>query len=119
MKSNHNGLLSIVPNDLAVTDMSKIQNEIKSQQYDSVSYLAWLLLICQRYKMKSNHNIRDNASCLQTAVTDMSKIQNEIKSQLSIHSGIIKLAVTDMSKIQNEIKSQLDLEEGLKFKCCY
>jgi len=56
MKSNHNKLFTVSSVAKAVINMSKIQNEIKSQHIFHTIYLF-------------------------NAVINMSKIQNEIKSQ--------------------------------------
>ncbi len=82
MKGNHNNESILIDVEKAVINMSKIQNERKSQRIPTALYT----------KM---------------AVINMSKIQNERKSQLDTNLKIEKKAVINMSKIQNERKSQL------------
>ena len=108
MKANHNHPSVHSLSKGAVVNISKIQNESKSQlllwlelrQWSCCQYFKdtkWkqittgelllsngyqLLSIFQRYKMKANHNPYWRGISEPLAVVNISKIQNESKSQL-------------------------------------
>ena len=116
MKAIHNRSLSNNWNDLAVFNISKIQNESNSQPlvYKILFYLScvqyikdtkwkqftttdilwcfkWVLCsIYQRYKMKAIHNSLVDMPFRLLAVFNISKIQNESNSQRSCFGIIYK-----------------------------
>ena len=117
MKGNHNPNQTYLQITIVVFNMSKIQNERKSQQeqrhlintlccVQHVKDTKWkeittyvtvkivglrLCSTCQRYKMKGNHNRNVSNKTNRIVVFNMSKIQNERKSQLLSHLKVNRI----------------------------
>ena len=101
-------------------NMSKIQNESKSQHLIAVYlWLICCLSICQRYKMKANHNLLfDVVTCPQVVYQYVKDTKwKQITTVLAWFSIYNKLFI-NMSKIQNESKSQQSLVAILYIKSC-
>ena len=93
---------------LLFINMSKIQNESKSQQAKGYSNeFIGCLSICQRYKMKANHNINNNVMWICWVVYQYVKDTKWKQiTTTKTSNGLVFLLFINMSKIQNESKSQ-------------
>ncbi len=115
MKANHNTIELIPVHLKGAFNISKIQDESKSQQSRIHAYILFrcfqyfkdtrwkqittrllmdiwqyvVLSIFQRYKMKANHNYIPRCTLLLIGAFNISKIQDESKSQLGIDDLVL------------------------------